>query len=72
MKIQLTIEINFIFSKDSEEDRMMHSSSDDIKFTFYHEVNDVTENFFKSLRSKYQDGLETSIKGRILFLLQLN
>ena len=50
---------------------MMHSSSDDIKFTFYHEVNDVTENFFKSLRSKYQDGLETSIKGRILFLLQL-
>ena len=50
----------------------MHSSSDDIKFTFYHEVNDVTENFFKSLCSKYQDGLETSVKGRILFLIQLN
>ena len=31
----------------------MHSSSDNIKFTFHSEVNDVIEKLFKSLRSKY-------------------
>ena len=31
----------------------MHSSSGNIKFTFYSEVNDVIEKLFKSLRSKY-------------------
>ena len=61
-KIQLIIAINFISSKDSEEDRVMHSSSDNIKPKFHSEVNDVIEKLFKSLRSKYRDGLETSMK----------
>ena len=30
-KIQLTIAINFISSKDSEEEHVMHSNSDNIK-----------------------------------------
>ena len=34
-KIQLTIAINFIFSKDAEEERLMHSDSYNIKFTSY-------------------------------------
>ena len=55
-KIQLTIAINLISSKDSEEEHVMHSSSDNIKFTSYSEVNDVIEKLFKSLCSKYQDG----------------
>ena len=54
-KIQLIIAINFISSKDSEEERVMHSSSDNIKFTTYSNANDVTENLFKSLPSKHQD-----------------
>ena len=61
-KIQLIIVINFISSKDSEEDRVMHSSSDNIKSTFHSEVNDVIEKLFKSLRSKYWDCLEISMK----------
>ena len=32
-KTQLTIAINFISSKDTEEEHVMHSVSDDIKFT---------------------------------------
>ena len=36
----------------------MHSSSDKKKFTRYCDANDV-----KSLRSKYQENLETSMKG---------
>ena len=38
-KIQLTIAINFISSKDTEEERVMHLNSDDIKLTSYSEVN---------------------------------
>ena len=41
----------------------MHSSSDSIKFTTYSDANDVIEKLFHSLCSKYQYGLETSIKG---------
>ena len=41
----------------------MHLSSDNIKFISYSEVNHVVNELFKSLLSKYQDGLETSMKG---------
>ena len=62
-KIQLTIAINFISLKDAEEERVMNSNSGNIKFTPYSDVNDVIEKLFKSLCSKYQDNLETSMKG---------
>ena len=61
--IQLTITINFISSKDTEEERVKHLSRNNIKFISDSEVNYVIEKLFKSLRSKYQDGLETSMKG---------
>ena len=41
----------------------MPSSSDNIKFTSYSDVNDVIDKLFKSLRSIYQVNLETSMKG---------
>ena len=63
-KIQLTIAINFISLKDNEEEHVMHSSSDNRKFTSYSEANYVIEKLFKLLRSKYEDGLEKSIKGK--------
>ena len=47
-KIQLTIEINFISSKDSEEERVMPSSSDNIKFTSYSDANDIIEKLFNT------------------------
>ena len=62
-KIQLISPINFISSKDSEEEYVMHQSSDNINFPSYSEVNYVTGKLFKSLRSKYPDALETSTKG---------
>ena len=40
----------------------MHLSSDNIKCTSYSEVNEIIEKLFKPLYSKYQDGLETSMK----------
>ena len=59
MEIQLTISINFVSSKDTEEERAMQSTSDSVKFASYNDVNKVVN---ESLRSKYQYNLETSMK----------
>ena len=40
-EIQLTIAINFTSSKDTEEECVMHSTSDNIKFTPYNDANEV-------------------------------
>ena len=53
-KIQLTIAINLISSKDAEEECIMHSSSGNLKFTPYSDVNDVVDKLFKSLDLRYQ------------------
>ena len=42
----------------------MHLNSDNVKFMSYSEVNEVVNKIFKSLRSEFQENLETSIKGR--------
>ena len=51
-KIQLTIAINFISSKDAEEERVMHSRSNNIKFTSYNDANEVVDELFESLHSR--------------------
>ena len=61
-KIQLTIAIYFIFSKDSEKEREMCSTSDNIKFTFYSDVNKVVKEIFESLLTRYQNNLEASMR----------
>ena len=62
-KIQLTNAINFISSKHAEEERVMHSSSGNIEFTPYSDANDIIDKLFKSPCSRYQENLETSMKG---------
>ena len=66
-KIHLIIAINFISSKDTEEERVMHSNSDNIKFTSYNDANEVVHELFESLCSRYQDNLETSMRGSDFF-----
>ena len=48
-KIQLIIAINFIFSKDTEQERVMYSVSDNIKFTSYKEANENVNELLESL-----------------------
>ena len=48
----------FISSKYAEDECVMHSKSDNIKFTSYNDANEVDDEFFESLRSRYQDNLE--------------
>ena len=63
MKIQLTIAINFISSKNTEEERVMYSRSDNIRFTSYNDAKKIIDELLESLRSRYQGNFETSIRG---------
>ena len=62
-KILLTIAINFISLEDTEEEREMYSNSDNMKFTSYNDANEVVNELFESLLSRYQENLETSMTG---------
>ena len=62
-KSRLTIAVNFVSSRDAEEERVMHLKSSNIKFTSCNDANEVVDEFFKSPYSRYQGNLETSMKG---------
>ena len=62
-KIELTMQINFISSEDSDETRTMHTKSDNIEIMMGNETDEIIEKLFKSLLQKYQDGLEESMRG---------
>ena len=48
----LKIAMNFISSKDTEEDRLMYSTSDIARFTSYNDANEVVNELFQSRCSK--------------------
>ena len=54
----LTIAINFLFSKDAEEEHLMHSKSNIEELLTYDNVTDIVNKIFKSLLSRYQNNLE--------------
>ena len=58
-KIQLIIKINFISSKDVDEERLMRSKSGNIEFMLYDNANEVVAELFQSLHSRYSIALET-------------
>ena len=62
-KIQLTIAINFISSKDSDETRTMHAKRNNVEIMMGSETDKVIEELFKSFLQRYQEGLEESMKG---------
>ena len=61
-KIQLTIEINSVSSKDSDKIRITHTKSDNIDILMGSETNNIIKEVFKSIIQKYQEGLEQSIR----------
>ena len=58
MEIQLTIVINFISSKNNNEERLMYSKRDNIKIMINDKADEVIEELFPSLLSRYQIGLK--------------
>ena len=63
-KIQLTLLINFVSSlPNSDETRIMPTRSDNIEIMMGGETDEIIEELFKSLRQRYQKGLEESMDG---------
>ena len=60
-KIQLTVAINFISSKDNDEEHVIHSKSDNIEILINDKSDEVIEKLFESFLNRYQIGLETSM-----------
>ena len=61
--IQSTVEINFMSSKDSDDEGVLHSKSDNIKITISGKADEFVEEIFQSSFSRYhQIGLETIVK----------
>ena len=61
-KIRLTIAINFISSIDYDEEYVRHSKSDNVEMMINDKTEEVIEELFQSLLSRYQIGLETSMR----------
>ena len=59
-KIQLTIVINFIFSKDAWDERVMHSKSNSEEVVIFDNADYIVDKFSKALLQYY---LETSMRG---------
>ena len=57
-KIQLTMAINFISSKDSNETRTMHTKSNNVEIMMGGETDEIIEERFKSFLQKYQEGVQ--------------
>ena len=55
--IQLTVTINFISSKDSDETRTIHTKSNNVKFIMGKETDEIIEELFAFFLQKYQEGL---------------
>ena len=57
-KIQLTLAIGFISSKEIKEKHVIQSKSDNIEIMTYDKVYEAIEKFFESIFCRYQTGLE--------------
>ena len=62
-KIHLTMAINFISSKDSDETHTMHVKSNNVEIMMGSETNEIIDEIFKSFLERYQEGLEESMIG---------
>ena len=61
--IQLTMAINFISSKDSDETRTKHTKSNNVEIMMGSETDEIIEDLFESFLQIYQEGLEESMRG---------
>ena len=56
--------INFIsFKPDSDETRAIRARSDNIEIMMGSETDEIIEDLFRSLRKRYQERLEESMRG---------
>ena len=65
-KIQLTMTIDFISFKDSNETRIIHSTSNSIEIMMVSEIDEIIKELFDSLFQRYKKGLD---KKMIIYFL---
>ena len=63
MKISLTMIINFISSKDSDEICTIHAKNNNMEFMMGNETDEIIKELFESLLQKCQEGLEEKKRG---------
>ena len=62
-KIQLTMAINFISSKDSDETGIVHTKSNNAEIMVGSQTDEIIEDLFEFFLKKYQEGLEEPMRG---------
>ena len=62
-KTQISMRIFFVSFTEANETREMHTKSDNITIMSGIETEDVINDFFDTFRKRYQEGLETKMKG---------
>ena len=62
------MQINFISSLDTGEICTVDSKSDNVEIMMGNEADDIIKELFESFKKRYQEGLETKMKGVNLFL----
>ena len=62
-KVQLSMQISFKILFDSDEIQIMHSKSDNVEIMSGLDTNDIIEELIDTFGKRYQDGLETKMKG---------
>ena len=65
LKIQLAIAVNFISSKDIDEEDVIHAKSDNKEIKMNDKADKVIQKLFKTLLNRYQNNLETSTRGSV-------
>ena len=62
-KIQLSIRVIFVSFTDATETHDMHTKSDNVTIMSGSETEDVINELFNTFCKRYQEGLETKMKG---------
>ena len=63
--------MNSMSSKDIDEECVIHSKNDNIEIMINDRADEVIEERFQSVFSRYEIGLETSMKKVIIYLIGL-
>ena len=70
-KIQLIMVVTFISSIDFNENRTMHTKSNNIEIMMGNEADEIIEELFESLSEKYEERLEEKMRGGKFSLIVL-
>ena len=62
-KIQLVMRVIFVSFIDKNETQVMHTKSDNVKIVNGTDTNEAIYELIKSFTKRYQEGLETKMKG---------